>query len=203
MLKLVCVVLLLSLSIGAQAKNKPCSHPQFVEKNCPVVAGPPGADGQDGADGIDGADGLDGADGSDGAPGAQGPQGMPGVDGKDGKDGTPGVKGDKGDTGDQGPQGEVGPKWDAGEDVQQLRAEMRAYNDDVASYVAATESVQIHLPQEKNFRMTLATGRAFGQQGVGLGIAARADDESRTAFSFGVGRANGKTVTKAAISFEF
>lgn len=178
-----------SMSLSAMAGGYgECEHPRFLEHGCGY-----GSDGKDGKDGLDGQDGRPGADGADGA------DGLAGADGADGADGRDGVDGIDGRDGVDGRDGDVPTEWY--NTTQTNYDEMISMYDDQRDAMAAATAVQIHLPQEKSFRMTLGTARVNGRQGLGVGFAMKADDQ--VAFTVGVGQSDSETVVTAAASFEF
>ena len=132
-------------------------------------------DGEDGTDGIDGVDGVDGSRGDVGLRGETGPAGADGVAGADGR------------MGPSGPPGVVPTAW---------------YND-IRGHFAATAAAQVHLPQNKNSRLTLGTARVMGRTGIGIGYAYRASDEGSTAFTLALGRSNSAKVVQLGVSVEF
>lgn len=188
MKKIVIGHLLLVLSgLTAYADNwnqESCSHPRFQEVGCtyPGEQGPPGVDG---SDGIDGQDGAPGADGQDGAPGPTGPQG---------ERGPIGPAGQPGERGPQGPPGEIPTEW--------INNVNHLY-DEQNSYLAATQAMQVYLPQEQIFRLSFNMSHVGGRTGYGAGFAYMVDDDSRTALTLAVGRASDETAVAGSVSFEF
>lgn len=158
--------------------DEPCSHPNFVTHECLDSLD------FDGTDGIDGVDGVDGADGMSGLRGPEGPVGATGA------------------MGPEGPRGERGPEGSAGTDGKDGTVPTSWYND-IAGHMAATSAMQVFLPQDKNSRLTIGTSRIMGRTGVGVGYAYRTDDESKTAFTLALGRANGAKVVQLGVSVEF
>jgi len=172
-------ILWLALSSFAWADgpdgDEPCSHPNFVTHECLATLDLDGEDGSDGTDGIDGVDGVDGSRGDVGLRGETGPAGADGVAGVQGR------------MGPSGPPGTVPTEW---------------YND-IRGHFAATSAAQVHLPQNKNSRLTLGTARVMGRTGIGIGYAYRASDEGSTAFTLALGRSNSAKVVQLGISVEF
>ena len=70
-------------------------------------------------------------------------------------------------------------------------------------YSLANDAIQMYLPQDKPSRLTIGATAYGGQLGVGLGYAYMVDDESRTAFTFGVGVSHDETAVKGSVGFEF
>jgi hypothetical protein len=167
-----------SAMAGGPDNDEPCSHPNFVTHECLDSLA------LDGADGIDGVDGVDGADGMSGLRGPVGPTGATGAIGPEGPAGQPGPRGP---AGPRGVDGTVSSQW---------------YND-IRGHFAATAAAQVHLPQDKNSRLTIGTARVMGRTGIGVGYAYRASDEGRTAFTLALGRSNGAKVVQLGISVEF
>lgn len=170
----------------------PKCHKKYVTWNClPETEdgqdGTNGTDGQDGANGQGGADGADGSPGTTGPAGPMGPEGPPGEQGPEGSAGTDGKDGKDGKDGRDGLDGVVPNQW---------------YND-IRGHMAATSAMQVYLPQDKNSRLTIGTSRVMGRTGVGVGYAYRADNESKTAFTLALGRANGARVVQLGVSVEF
>ncbi len=171
-------ILLLVMTSAAWANGpdhgEPCSHPNFVTHECLATLDLDGEDGDDGTDGIDGVDGT-GSRGDVGPRGETGPAGADGLAGVDGR------------VGPSGPPGTVPTEW---------------YNE-IRGHFAATAAAQVHLPQNKNSRLTLGTARVMGRTGIGIGYAYRASDEGSTAFTLALGRSNSAKVVQLGISVEF
>lgn len=177
-MKTIWIVMLLALSGLAYADgpdgDTPCSHPNFVTHECLQEA-------------IDDLEGVPGSPGPEGPVGADGPAGDVGPQGPIGPQGERGATGARGPEGPRGADGTVPVTW---------------YND-IKGHFAATSAMQVYLPQDKNSRLTLGTSRVMGRTGVGVGYAYRADDESKTAFTLALGRANGAKVVQLGVSVEF
>ena len=171
------VVALFAMSSALADKPGDCDHPVFQKVGCDYgEQGPPGP------------------------PGPQGPQGP------QGPEGPAGPQGPQGEPGPAGPQGPVGPQGPAGEvDYQRVTTLINeTYYQRFGSwseYVAATEAIQIHLPQQQNHRVTFGMSTVNGREGVGLGYAYMSEDA--IAFTLGLGTSGGHTVGKASIGFEF
>ena len=129
--------------------------------------------GQDGEDGQDGQDGQDGADGKDGR------DGIDGINGADGRDGRDGV---------------VPQEW---------INETRTWDTRMHKYMAASDAIQVFLPQDKTSRLTFGVSRIHGQRGVGFGYAYKQDGDDAVALTFGMGVSGGETTAKASIGWEF
>lgn len=173
-LQLIALVLVgyLWTDVAAAGGKGDCDHPRFQEVGCSY-------------------------------PGDQGPVGPVGPAGPQGDKGD---KGDKGDQGPRGPVGPMGPQGPAGEvDYERVT---RLINESswtritrMGKYVAATEAIQIHLPQQQDHRVTFGFSSFDGHGGMGVGYAFMNKDA--VAFTFGLGTAGGETVGKASIGFEF
>ena len=133
-----------------------------------------GAPGTPGTDGIDGIDGIDGQDGIDGT------NGIDGIDGQDGRDGIDGI------------DGVVSEEW---------IKETRYFNTKYANFLAASNAIQIYLPQDQSSRLTLGVGRVGKTTGAGVGYAFKT--ESGVALTLGIGSAGGEEVGVASVGFEF
>ena len=186
------------LAGSAQAKQEPCSHPIFVEKGCERVAvvgpkgakgdrGPQGPKGERGETGAKGSDGLAGRDGIDGVGGRDG---IDGVDGRDGKDGAPGRDGIDGRDGKEGRDG-----------VDYFGHEYRNLRKEFSNFIAASNSIQVHLPRTKANRVTANVLYVDNTAGVGFGYARSLDENSD--LTFGVGTAGGEYVFQLGVSGEF
>lgn len=191
--------------------NDPCEHPRFQEVGCsyPGEQGPPGpqgeqgergetgatgatgAQGERGPRGHDGKDGKDGKDGADGRDGIDGQDGKDGVDGKDGRDGKDGIDGRDGR---DGKDGVVDENW---------IIETRNWQSKWYRYSAASEAIQIHLPQDQDSRVTFGMSRIHGTTGLGVGYAYKTDRDDNLAFTLGLGTSGGERVGKASVGFEF
>jgi hypothetical protein len=134
-------------------------------------------------------------------PGDQGPPGQDGQDGKDGKDGQDGEDGEQGPPGPQGPQGERGPQGEPGVVDETWIRETLSWQSKWHRYSAASEAIQIHLPQDQYSRVTFGMSRLYGVSGYGLGYAFKNDDG--VAVTLGIGTSGSETVGKASIGFEF
>ena len=187
-MKYVPLALLFFASTAFATGDHDCDHPVFIEVGCAV--GPAGQDGQDGQDGRDGIDGVDGRDGVDGTNGADGRDGVDGINGRDGTNGTNGLDGANGRDGLDGQDGVVPTDW-----YEQMQRNNR--------YSLANDAIQMYLPQGKPSRLTLGATVYGGALGLGLGYAYMVDDESRTAFTFGVGVSHDETAVKGSVGFEF
>lgn len=121
-----------------------------------------------------GEQGPPGPQGEQGPPGPQGEQGPPGVDGVDGRDGV------------------VPTEW---------INEVHYFNDKFRRYLAASEALQIHLPQDQESRLTLGFGSAGNKLGFGLGYAFV--NEDGVALTAGFGTSGREYIGKASIGFEF
>jgi len=133
--------------------------------------------------------------------------GKEGPRGEQGEKGDRGAKGDRGKTGPAGPQGERGPAGPQGErglpgvvDYSWIQ-ETRQFNDKYSKYLAASEAVQIHLPQNQNQRFTIGMSTVHSQTGLGIGYAWMDDDD--IALTVGIGRSGGENLGKIGFSFEF
>jgi hypothetical protein len=69
--------------------------------------------------------------------------------------------------------------------------------------VAATEAIQIHLPQQQDHRVTFGVSSFDGHAGVGVGYAHMLESDNATAVTIGLGTAGGDWVGKASFGFEF
>ena len=133
--------------------------------------------------------------GEQGERGRRGPQGDTGAQGEQGERGEQGIQGETGAQGEQGIQGEPGvvsTKW---------IDETRTWQNNWYNYSAASEAIQIHLPQEQKSRVTFGMSRAHGTSGYGLGYAYMNKDG--VAFTVGLGRSGSESVGKASVGFEF
>lgn len=70
-------------------------------------------------------------------------------------------------------------------------------------YSLALDSIQMYLPQDQKMRVTAAMSKAGHHMGIGLGFAYMVDDESRTAFTLGIGKSGDEVAYKASVGFEF
>jgi hypothetical protein len=150
------------------------------DKGCPYghehqgsCGGEQGPPGEDGKDGKDGKDGIDGRDGKDGKDGRDGIDGINGIDGRDGV---------------------VSETW-----IKETRHNFREWGH----YAAAMQAIQIHLPQDRGSRLTLAGSTINGVEGLGLGYAYKMDRDDNLAFTVGVGSSGGEEVGVASVGFEF
>lgn len=128
-------------------------------------------------DELAGQDGEDGQDGQDGADGADGIDGINGIDGRDGIDGADGV---------------VSTAW---------INETRSWNTKFNSFLAASDAIQIYLPDDKSSRVTFGASRVHGQTGVGIGYAYKA--ENTFALTLGLGASHGEKTGKVSVGWEF
>lgn len=187
------LVLLSALLAGtAQAtwNNGPCSHPVFVTHDCLQEQMPD--------------DGQDGANGQDGAPGPQGEAGPMGPQGPQGEAGPMGPQGPQGPIGPQGKPGPRGPQGEPGEVPTDWITEVRTFNSTYAKYLAASNAIQIHLPQDATSRLTLGTAYHDGYTGWGIGYGYRCHDcERDLALTFGIGKSGDEVSAKASIGWEF
>jgi hypothetical protein len=172
------ITLLLALSGLVYAdgpdNDGPCSHPVFVTHECLQEQ----------------LDDLEGVPGGPGPVGPEGPEGPAGDVGPQGPVGPQGAQGERGPRGPEGPRGADGTipvSW---------------FND-IRGHFAASAAAQVYLPQDKNSRLTIGTSRVMGRTGVGVGYAYKVDDESKTAFTLALGRANGAKVVQLGVSVEF
>lgn len=155
-------------------------------------AGPPGADGMDGMDGMDGKDGRDGIDGLNG---------MDGSDGKDGRDGIDGIDGI------DGMDGEVPTEFitNTTNSFNEQRNILNRYDkwfDGYRDYAAAEAATQVHLPQDRNSRLTFSASHLDSTTGIGFGYAYMFDNDNRTALTASVGFAGDEAVVKVGVGFE-
>ena len=161
----------LMLPITAFATDD-CSHPVFVQVGC----------------------------GEPGPAGPPGPSGPPGEPGEPGPQGPPGPEGPPGPAGPPGPQGEPGVV--DYERVNRLVNETYYHRlGDFGKTIAASEAIQIHLPQVQDHRVTFGVSSFDGHSGMGIGYAFM--NEDAVAFTVGLGTAGGDTVGKASVGFEF
>jgi len=128
----------------------------------------------------------------EGPPGPQGEQGEDGKDGRDGKDGLDGKDGRDGLDGINGRDGVVDYSW---------ITETRSFQSRYSKYAAASEAIQIHLPQEQESRITFGISRVHGSSGLGVGYAFK--NEDGVAFTLGLGTSRGESLGKASVGFEF
>lgn len=131
-------------------------------------------------------------------PGDQGPPGPAGPAGPQGEQGPPGPQGEQGPQGIPGPQGPMGPP---GPVSTEWIHELRTFDAKYSKYLAASNALQIYLPQDQESRVTFGMGHARSKTGLGVGYAYV--NEDGTAFTFGLGISGGETVTKASVGFEF
>lgn len=191
-----------------------CNHPNFYVKGCdyPELKGEDGKDGRDGVDGTDGRDGVDGRDGingvdgrdgiagADGKPGERGAKGDAGADGRDGIDGRDGVDGADGKDGVDGKDGTNGRDGVDGVDGRDGR-DAREWRNEFSRFLAATNALDIHLPNGAGNRVTLGASKVRGMYGVGFGFAGQ--NEEGKAFTIGVARSGSETLVKGSVSIEF
>lgn len=182
------IIIILMSGAAFATGNDQCDHPRFLERGC----GYEGQDGKDGKDGADGKDGINGQDGRNGVDGRDGVDGQNGRDGIDGKDGRDGIDGRPGRDGVNGKDGVVPIEW---------INETRNWQRDWGRFTAATEAIQVHLPQEQTSRVTFGMSRVHGSTGLGVGYAYK--NEDGVAFTVGLGTSHGQTVGKASVGFEF
>ncbi len=147
--------------------------------------GPPGPQGEQGDQGEQGETGEDGATGATGQTGA---------DGSDGERGATGATGATGAQGLAGRDGIVDTTW---------ITETRNWQSKWYHYSAATEAIQIYLPQDQDHRVTFGMSRVHGTSGYGVGYAYKTDRDDGLAFTLGLGTSGGEQVGKASIGFEF
>lgn len=121
--------------------------------------------------------GQDGEDGQDGQDGADGADGIDGVDGRDGINGLDGV---------------VPEAW---------INETRSWNSKYSSLLAASDAIQIFLPDDASSRVTFGAARVQGQTGVGIGYAYKADNTF--ALTLGLGTSHGESTGKVSVGWEF
>lgn len=131
-----------------------------------------------------------------------------GNQGPPGPEGPPGPPGPKGDPGEQGPPGPEGPQGPQGEpgivDYSRVnRTINQTFNRSFSEYLAAMQSIQIHLPQDHHSRLTLGGSRVNGSTGVGLGYAYKFDRDDNLSLTVGVGSSGGEEVGVASLGFEF
>lgn len=129
--------------------------------------------------------------------------GQDGEDGEDGADGEQGPRGEQGPAGPQGPQGEPGRDGIDGKDGV---VPTDWYNElsRTRSYLAATEAIQIHLPDDATSRVTFGVSHVYNETGFGVGYGYRCHDcERDVALTIGIGTAGGETAGKASIGWEF
>lgn len=191
----------IALAYSAKAQAEDCDHPIFQEVGCSYEeAGPPGPPGPPGPQGPAGPQGEQGLPGPAGPQGDQGPQGVPGPQGPQGPQGEQGPAGPAGPIGPAGPQGEPGIV-----DYTRVNRLINETNwqrfNRMSKYVAATEAIQIHLPQQQDHRVTFGLSSFDSTLGAGIGYAYMSEDA--VAFTFGLGTAGGYAVGKASIGFEF
>jgi len=172
-MKLLYLLLLLPGLAFATGGSKDCDHPRFVEIGCGEV-GPQGEQGEQGDRGPRGEQGETGPMGPQGPQGEQGPPGERGLAGLNGID------------------GKVPTEW---------IKEFHYFEERYSKYIAATEALQIHLPQDQPSRITFGISSVSGMTGIGIGYAFKNEDGQ--AFTFGLGTANGENVGKASFGFEF
>ncbi len=79
--------------------------------------------------------------------------------------------------------------------------ETRSFHQRYGRWAAASEAVQIYLPQDQESRITFGVGMVDGNTGLGLGYAFKNDDG--VAFTLGIGTSGGEDVGKASVGFEF
>lgn len=190
----------------AEAKNtiKECSHPIFVEKGCELVAvaGPKGVQGDKGdmgPQGPKGEKGERGAKGDTGGTGERGPRGFTGLRGEQGvagKDGTNGIDGKDGRDGVDGRDGK-----DGRDGMDYFGHEYRNLRKEFSNYLAASNSIQVHLPRTRTNRVTANVLYVDSTAGVGFGYARSLDENSD--LTFGVGTAGGEYVFQLGVSGEF
>jgi len=118
--------------------------------------------------------------------------GEKGDPGEDGQDGADGAKGDTGERGLQGTPGVVSTTW---------ITETRNWQSKWLHYAAASDAIQVHLPQDLQSRLTFGMSSIRGTQGYAVGYAFKNDDN--IAVTFALGTSGGEQVGKASIGFEF
>lgn len=219
---LIIAVMFLTLSGAANAVKKDTPpEPVLV----PVV----GPQGPQGVPGVDGNHGKDGKVGPKGDMGPQGPKGDTGAQGNIGPMGPKGEKGDqgiKGDRGATGPAGERGPRGFAGKDglngqdgkdgingidgrdgrdgadgMDYAGPSYSYMREKFSHFIAASNSIQVHLPRTKSNRATANVIYVDGVAGVGFGYARSLDENSD--LTFGMGTSGGEYVFKLGVSGEF
>jgi hypothetical protein len=133
--------------------------------------------------------------GKEGPQGEQGERGPRGHEGEKGDRGKTGAKGDTGATGPRGPAGEIPNTW-----ITQYN-EINHFNIKYGKYLAASEAIQIHLPQNQSSRLTFGLGRARSETGLAVGYAYMTEDN--IAVTAGLGTSGGEYVGKVSMGFEF
>lgn len=178
-MKLLYLLLLLpGLVFASGNHNKSdCGDKHHTHPECAAPAGPKGDKGDRGRTG---------------KTGAQGEQGETGAQGDTGARGLVGPQGERGLSGERGLAGVVSETW---------IKEVRNFNNKYSKYMAASESVQIYLPQNQHSRVTFGLGRVHGETGLGVGYAYKSADD--IAFTLGLGTSGGETVGKMSVGFEF
>ena len=178
-MKRILTLIALLFAVPAFATNDgDCDHPQFQEVGCDY-----GEQGPQGPQGETGETGATGATGATGPAGPTGPQGEQGIQGE------------------QGPQGIQGDPGKDGVVDQTGIIETRRWQSKWYNYTAATEAIQIHLPQDQTSRVTFGMSRVRGTSGYAVGYAYK--NEKGVAFTLGLGTSGGEQVGKASVGFEF
>lgn len=177
--------IILAASVKAEASN--CDHPVFQEVGCSYERIIPGPQGEQGPTG------------------PQGPQGPMGPAGPMGPQGEQGPMGPQGEQGPAGPMGPMGPPGvvDYEEVNKFINNTYYSRFGDWGKHVAATEAIQIHLPQIQDHRLTLGMSSFDGHAGLGIGYAYMMESENAAAITVGLGTAGGDWVGKASVGFEF
>ena len=136
----------------------------------------------------------------------EGPPGPPGETGPAGPAGPQGEQGEQGETGPMGPPGPAGAEGKPafpGQNTTTWINEVRYYTGKYGKYMAASEALQIYLPQEQDSRITFGMGYSASKVGYGIGYAYKTDRDDNLAFTFGIGTSGGEQVGKASVGFEF
>lgn len=127
----------------------------------------------------------------------------------DGADGAQGPAGPAGPRGPQGPAGPMGPQGPAGEVptefVNTTNNTFSTHNrwfDEFRDYHAAESALQVHLPQDRNQRLTFNATHLNSTTGFGVGYAYAFDNDRRTALTAAIGFAGDEAVVKVGVGFE-
>jgi hypothetical protein len=120
--------------------------------------------------------------------------------------GTPGPQGEQGEQGESivGPQGEQGIpgiQGTAGIASQTWINETRNWQSKWYNYSAASDAIQVHLPQDQPSRVTFGIARTHGTSGYAVGYAFK--NEKGLAFTLALGKSGSEEVGKASVGFEF
>jgi hypothetical protein len=174
-MKLIYLLLLLPMLAIADSDDDCRRDPHHCDNGGQI--GPPGPQGEQGEQGEAGATGATGQAGADGAQGEQGITGTTGGIGAQGERGLPGV---------------VSTTW---------ITETRLWQTNWLHYSAASDAIQIYLPQKQHSRLTFGVARIHGTGGYALGYAYK--NEDGVAFTLGLGTSGGEQVGKASVGFEF